>query len=123
MRLCSPTMELERAVIQTQKDFDDCRTEFELTRKHTLAVDLRPPRQARFTSTSVPRYSGKSNWEQYHEIFEAIVCSSGWDDVTAALQLLSHLDGDALNVALLVPESWRVADIWTVWDRIPPWPT
>ena len=36
------------------------------------------------------------------------VCSNGWDDVTAALQLLSHLDGDALNVALLVPESRRV---------------
>ena len=35
-------------------------------------------------------------------------CSNGWDDVTAALQLLSHLDGDALNVALLVPESRRV---------------
>ena len=34
--------------------------------------------------------------------------SKGWDDVTAALQLLSHLDGDALNVALLVPESRRV---------------
>ena len=37
----------------------------------------------------------------------AIVCSNGWDDVTAALQLLSHLDGDALNVTLLVPESPR----------------
>ena len=36
------------------------------------------------------------------------MCSNGWDDVTAALQLLSHLDGDALNVALLVPESQRV---------------
>ena len=42
------------------------------------------------------------------DVFEAIACSNGWDDVTAALQLLSHLDGDALNVALLVPESWRV---------------
>ena len=28
--------------------------------------------------------------------------------MTAALQLLSHLDGDALNVALVVPESQRV---------------
>ena len=38
-----------------------------------------------------------------------MVCSNGWDDVTAALQLLSHLDVDALNVALLVPESrWVV---------------
>ena len=35
------------------------------------------------------------------------MCLNGWDDVTAALQLLSHLDGDALNVALLVPESQR----------------
>ena len=28
-------------------------------------------------------------------MFAAIACSNGWDDVTAALQLLSHLDGDA----------------------------
>ena len=31
-------------------------------------------------------------------------CSNGWDELTAALQLLAHLDGEALNVALLVPE-------------------
>ena len=61
-----------------------------------------------FTLTPVPRFSGKSNWEQYRQMFEAIVCSNGWDDVMAALKLLSHLDGDALNVALLVPESRRV---------------
>ena len=36
------------------------------------------------------------------------MCSNGWDDVTAALKLLSHQDGDALNVALLVLESQRV---------------
>ena len=41
-------------------------------------------------------------------MFEAIVRSNVWDGITAALQLLSHLDGDALNVALLVPESQRV---------------
>ena len=64
-------------------------------------------RQARLNSTPVPRYSVKSNWEQYRAKFEAIVCLNGWDNVTAALQLLSHLDGDALNVALLVPESQR----------------
>ena len=109
-RLCSPHMKLEMAVIQLQKGFDDCRTEFEITRKLTPAVDRRPPRQARFTSTPVPRYSMKSNWEQFREIFEAIVCSNSWDDVTAALQLLSHLDGDALNVALLIPESLSLSD-------------
>ena len=38
-------------------------------------------------------------------MIHAIVLSNGWDDATVALQLLSHLEGDALNVALLVPES------------------
>ena len=63
-RLCSPNMELEMAVIQLQRDVDDCRTELELAKKHTPAVTLRPLRQSWFTSTPVPRYSGKSNWEQ-----------------------------------------------------------
>ena len=107
-RLYSPSIDLEKAVIQLQKEVNDCRTELELARKQTPAVALRPPRQSGFTSTPVPRYSGESNWEQYREVFEAIVSSNGWDGVTAALQLLSHLDGDALNVALLVPESRRV---------------
>ena len=40
----------------------------------------------------VPRYSGKSSWEQYRQVFAAIVCSNGWDGVTAALQLISHLE-------------------------------
>ena len=106
--LCSPNMQLEMAVVRLQKDIDDCRTELELARKQTPAVALRPPRRSGFTSAPVSRYSGKSNRKQYREVFEAIVCSNGWDDVTAALQLLSHLDGDALNVAFLVPESRRV---------------
>ena len=59
-------------------------------------------------STSVPMYAGRSSWDQYRQVFEAIVCSNGWDGVTAALQLVSHLEGDALNVALLVPASQRV---------------
>ena len=42
------------------------------------------------------------------KVLEAIVSSNGWDGVTAALQLLSHLEGDALNVALLVPAPRRV---------------
>ena len=106
--LCSPSRQLEIAVVRLQKDIDDYRTELELTRNQTPAVAPRPPRWSGFTSTPVPRFSGKSNWEQYRQVFEAIVCSNGWDDVTAALQLLSHRDGDALNVALLVPESRRV---------------
>ena len=41
-------------------------------------------------------------------MFEAIVCSNGWDEVTATLQLIVHLDGEALNVTLLVPEAQRI---------------
>ena len=41
-RLCSPSMELGMAVIQLQKDVDDCRTELELVRRQTPAVALRP---------------------------------------------------------------------------------
>ena len=35
--------------------------------------------------------------------------SNGWDNDTAALQLFSHLEGDALNVVLLVPISRRLS--------------
>ena len=63
--LCSPSRQLEIAVIRLQKDIDDCRTELELTINQTPAVAPRPPRRSGFTSTPVPRYSGKSNWDQY----------------------------------------------------------
>ena len=42
-------------------------------------------------------------------MFDAIVRSNGWDNDTAALQLFSHLEGDALNVAHLVPLSRRLS--------------
>ena len=43
-----------------------------------------------------------TSWEQYRQVFDAIAQSNGWDDATTALQLLSHLEGDVFNVALLV---------------------
>ena len=49
-------------------------------------------------------------------MFDAIVRSNGWDDATVALQLVSHLEGDVLNVALLVPEINRaIVDRRRVW--------
>ena len=69
------------------------------------------PRQVAFTSTKVPKFAGVTSWEQYRQVFDAIVRSNGWDDATTALQLLSHLEGDALNVALLVPESKRASRV------------
>ena len=91
--LCSPSEHLEKAVVRLQQDITDYRAELELNRTQTPAVSTRPPKRSGFTSTSVPRFSGKSNWEQYRQLFEAIVRLNGWDSVMAALQLLSHLDG------------------------------
>ena len=53
------------------------------------------------------KFAGTTSWDQYRQVFEAIVISNGWDGATAVLQLLSHLEGDALNVALLVPAPRR----------------
>ena len=40
-------------------------------------------------------------------MFDAIDKSNGWDKNTVTLQLLSHFEEDALNVALLVWHSQR----------------
>ena len=42
---------------------------------------------------------------------DAIVLLNGWDEAMAALQLLSHLEGDAINVALLVPVPCRASRV------------
>ena len=66
-------------------------------------------RQAALTTTKVPWFSGSTSWEQYQQVFDAIALSNGWGDATAALQLLSHLQGDALSVALLMPMPRRAS--------------
>ena len=63
-----------------------------------------------FICIKVSKFSGAISWDQYTQVFDPIVRSNGWDDAMVALQLLSHLEGDALNVALLVPEVQ-----WTTW--------
>ena len=104
----SPSQKLEDALARLQRDITDYRNELRIAGGQGPAIPPRPTKRSGFTSTPVSRYSGKSSWEQYRQVFAAIVCSNGWDCITAALQLLSHLDGDVLNVALLMPESQRV---------------
>ena len=58
----------------------------------------------RCTNTAVPRFNGNSCWQQHLQIFQAIVKSNWWTDETPELQLFAHLDREALNVALLMPE-------------------
>ena len=88
-----------------QQYLADIRAENRLLRTPGVQPVVHTPRQAAFTTTKVPRFGGTTSWEQYRQVFDTIVLSNGWDDATAALQLLSHLEGDALNVALLVPMS------------------
>ena len=85
-----------------QRDLADIRAESRQFRTPGAPHVVPTPRQAAFTTTKVSRFAGKTSLDQYCQVFEVIVCFNGWDDSTAALQLLSHLEGDALNVALLV---------------------
>ena len=61
----------------------------------------------RFTNTAVPRFDGTGCWQQHLLVFQAITKSNGWSPDTAALQLFAHLDGEALQVALLLPDKIR----------------
>ena len=99
----SPRVELVEAVAWLQKELAEFRTKFGYGSARRLEIPSQTSGGSGFTSTSVPMHTGRPSWDQYRQVFEAIVCSNTWDGVTAALQLVSHLEGDALNVALLVP--------------------
>ena len=105
LRLLSPVF--QEKVLKLQRDLEEAKAESRYFRARQVDSPVIATNRPRFTSTPVPRYAGGSNWDQYREVFEAIVCSNGWDKMTAALQLIAHLDGEALNVALLVPEGQR----------------
>ena len=64
----------------------------------------------RFTNTAVPRFDGTGCWQQHLLVFQAITKSNVWSPDTAALQLFAHLDGEALQVALLLPD--RIREHW-----------
>ena len=64
----------------------------------------------RFTNTAVPRFDGTGCWQQHLLVFQAIMKSNGWSPDTAGLQLFAHLDGEALQVALLLPD--KIRDRW-----------
>ena len=105
LRLLSPSF--QEKVLKLQKDLAEAKAESRHFRARQVDSPVVTANRPRFTSTPVPRYDGISDWDQYREVFEAIVCLNGWDELMAALQLLAHLDGEALNVALLVPERQR----------------
>ena len=105
----SPANVLVDTVARMQQDLANLRAENQLLRTPGVPPVVRTPRQVAFTTTKVPRFGGTTSWEQYRQVFDAIVLSNGWDNETAVLQLFPHLEGDALNVALLVPMSRRLS--------------
>ena len=105
----SPVDMLVDTVSRIQKDLAILREENRVLRTPATSQVIQAPRRAALTTTKVLRFDGTTSWEQYHQVFEAIVRSNGWDNDTAALQLFSHLEGDALNVAHLVPLARRLS--------------
>ena len=99
----SPGVGLADTVAHLQREVEDLCSESMYNHTGKTPIPPQHSRQTKFTSTRVPKFAGTTRWDQYRQVFDAIVISNGWDDATAALQLLSHLEGDALNVALLVP--------------------
>ena len=81
----SSRVELEDAVARLQKDQAEHRKEFGYGGARGPANSSQTTRGPGYMLTPVPGYSGKSSWKQYQQVFEAIVCSNGWDDVTARL--------------------------------------
>ena len=95
----SPGAVLIDTVARLQMDMEQLRSESMCNQTLGRQTSPQQPRQMTFTSTKVPKFAGVTSWEQYRQV-HAIVQSNEWDDATAALQLLSHLEGDVLNVAL-----------------------
>ena len=111
----SPGNVLIDTVARLQQDLADMKAKSRYHRTPGVPPIVPTPRHVAFTLTKVPRFTGTTSWDQYRQVFDAIVLSNGWDDATAALQLLSHLEGDTLNVPLLdalsahycSPGDWR----------------
>ena len=109
-----PSQKLEDMVAQLRRDVVVYQKELRFAGGQVPANSPQLRGRSGFTSTPVPRYAGKY-LGQYRQVFAAIACSNGWSPTTAALQLFAHLDGEALNVALLMPVEER--ERWTVLVR------
>ena len=100
---------LDNTVSRMQRDLEDLKTENRFLRTSRPQVPVPLVRQAALTTTKVPWFNGSTSWEQVQQVFDAIALSNGWGDTTAALQLLSHLQDDALSVVLLIPMPCRAS--------------
>ena len=68
-----------------QWDLNDMRAESRYLQTPGVRDTLQKPRQVTHTSTKVARFEATTSWEQYQQVFDAIVLSNGWHDATARL--------------------------------------
>ena len=76
----SPVDLLVDTVARMQQDLTRLREENRLLRTPAIPQVVQAPRRAAFTSTKVPRFDGTTSWEQYRQVFDAIVRSNGLDN-------------------------------------------
>ena len=88
----SSNVDLADVVAHLQKEVEEFRVESGLGGSRSSAIPPRSSGWSGYTSSPVPMFTGKTSWDQYRQVFEAIVSSNGWDGVTAAL----HLEGDSM---------------------------
>ena len=69
----SPMDSLVNTVSHMQKDLAILREENRVPRTPATSQVIQAPRRAALTMTKVPRFDGTTSWEQYHQVFEAMI--------------------------------------------------
>ena len=69
----SPVAALEDTVSRMQRDLEELQTENRFLRTPRAPVPVPLVRQAALTTTKVPWFNGSTSWEQYQQVFDAIV--------------------------------------------------
>ena len=72
----SPENVLVDTVARLQRDLKDMRAESRYLRTPGVQNVVPTPREGTFTSTKVPRFADTTSWEQYRQVFDAIVLSN-----------------------------------------------
>ena len=89
----SPVDILVDTVARMQQDLTRLREEIRLLRTPAIPQLVQAPRRAAFTSTKVPRFDGTTSWEQYRQVFDAIVRSNADFATAVSIRFSRRTDG------------------------------
>ena len=73
----SPVIALENTVLRMQRDLEDLQAENCFLRTPNPPAVAPLVRQVALTTTKVPWFNGSTSWEQYQQVFDAIVLMAG----------------------------------------------